>query len=157
MHVLLGVWDNITDRKGGISSFVMQARQKIILIVSSLLLLVLVTGILCSATVFLTTPRYLGPAGVTFWFIGAFLFLSGALSLLGFAWKMRKLKNREKLQWSLNESLRTGFLLGFVVVILLALASLKSLTLRDIILFVLTVVIVEFYFRTRRVNEKGKK
>lgn len=128
----------------------MKTRQKIILAVSVLLLLMLVTGILCTAMIFLTSPKHLGPAGVTFWFIGAFIFIGSALCLLGFAWKMRKLKNREKPQWSLNESLRTGFLLAFAASVLLALASLKSLSLRDVILFVLTVVIIEFYFRTRR-------
>ncbi|MBI2798339.1 hypothetical protein HYX70_03535 [Candidatus Saccharibacteria bacterium] len=150
LHTQRLLWDNVTDKNGVFTDMALAQRQKIVFIVSGLFLTLLVTGILCTAMVFATNPQKLGPAGVTFWFIGVFLFAGSVLSLLGFAWKMRKVKNREKPMWSINEALRTGFLLSFAGVVLLALASLKSLSWRDVILFVLTIIIVEFYFRTRR-------
>lgn len=100
------------------------------------------------------TPRELGPAAITFWFLGVLVMVLSLCTLIDYSWKMRKDDNRMQPKKALISSLRTGFLLGFTAALLLALSSLKSLTLRDIILFALTVLIIELYFRTRKTRSK---
>ncbi len=96
------------------------------------------------------TPAKLGPAGITFWFIAILISVGSLIALLGFAWKLRHEEHRLTAAKALTSSLRTGFLVGFTVSILLALSSLRSLSIRDIILFILVVVVIEIYFRTRK-------
>lgn len=98
------------------------------------------------------TPSKLGPAGLTFWFIGILVSIGSLVAFLGFIWKLRHEEHRLTAAKALTSSLRTGFLVGFTVAILLALSSLRSLSLRDIILFILVVVVIEIYFRTRKKN-----
>lgn len=96
------------------------------------------------------TPKQLVPAAITFWFIGVVIIIASLVTLIEYNIKLRKSENRMQPRKVLAQSLRTGILLGLTVTILLALSSLRSLSVRDIILFVLTVVIIELYFRTRR-------
>lgn len=96
------------------------------------------------------TPKQLGPAAITFWFLGVLIAVASLVCLLDFLWKLRKEDNRMEPRKILQSSLRTGFLLGFTAAILLALSSLRSLSLRDVILFILTVLLIELYFRTRK-------
>jgi FtsH-binding integral membrane protein len=98
------------------------------------------------------TPKQLGPAVITFWFIGIAVFVASLITLLEYNLKLRNLNNRMQPRRVLIRSLRTGILLGLTITILLALSSLRSLSLRDIILFALTVLIIELYFRTRKVK-----
>lgn len=126
----------------------MQHRTTVML--SVIILTTLLAGAGTISTVIFSTPKDIGPGGVTFWFVGLLIFLTGLLTLAGYFWKIRKTKYRENSRSALIESFRTAFLLSFTGVVLLALQSLRSLNIRDIILFVLTVLIIEFYFRTRR-------
>jgi hypothetical protein len=96
------------------------------------------------------TPAKLGPAGLTFWFIAILISIGSIIALLSFIWKLRREEHRLTATKALTGSLRTGFLVGFTVAILLALSSLRSLSVRDIILFILVVVVIEIYFRTRK-------
>ena len=96
------------------------------------------------------TPKQLGPAAITFWFIGVAVFVASLITLLEYNLKLRNPNNRMQPRKVLIRSLRTGILLGLTITILLALSSLRSLSLRDIILFALTVLIIELYFRTRK-------
>lgn len=98
------------------------------------------------------TPKQLGPAVITFWFIGIAVFVASLITLLEYNLKLRNPNNRMQPRRILIRSLRTGILLGLTITILLALSSLRSLSLRDIILFALTVLIIELYFRTRKVK-----
>lgn len=125
-------------------------QHKTIVTLSVIVLATILTGVGTITTVVFSTPKDIGPGGVTFWFVALLLFMTGLLTLASFLWKMRKTKYREKSQLSLMTSLRTAFVVSFAAVVLLALQSLRSLNMRDVILFVLTVVIIEFYFRTRR-------
>ena len=96
------------------------------------------------------TPKELGPAAITFWFLGVLVAITSLVSLLEFSWKLRKEEYRMEPRRALQSSVRTGFLLGFTGAILLALSSLRSLSVRDVILFGLTVLLIELYFRTRK-------
>ncbi len=98
------------------------------------------------------TPKELGPAVMTFWFVGILIAFASLFTLLDYLWKLRKDDNRMQPRKIIISSMRTGFLLGFTVSVLLALSSLRSLTLRDVILFTLTVLLIELYFRTRKVK-----
>jgi len=96
------------------------------------------------------TPQQLGPAALTFWFIGVLMIVASLLCLLDYNLKLRKEDNRMQPKKAFLSSLRTGVLFGFTFAILLALSSLRSLGIRDIILFILTVLLIELYFRTRK-------
>jgi len=96
------------------------------------------------------TPKDLGPAAMTFWFVGVLIALASLFTLLDYLWKLRKDDNRMQPRKIIISSMRTGFLLGFTGSVLLALSSLRSLTMRDVILFILTVLLIELYFRTRK-------
>jgi hypothetical protein len=104
-------------------------------------------------TLVATNPTKLGPVGVTFWFINLLLMLVLVATLLIFTWRIRKAKNPDSKQAILQSSFRTGFLLGFCATLLLALSSLRSLSWRDIILFLLTILLIEIYFRTKRAEQ----
>ena len=109
----------------------------------------LATGVV-GYTLLAFTPAKLGPAGLTFWFIAILVSIGSIIALLSFIWKMRREEHRLTAAKGLTSSLRTGFLVGFTVAILLALSSLRSLSVRDIILFILVVIVIEIYFRTRK-------
>ncbi len=96
------------------------------------------------------TPKQLGPASMTFWFLAVLALVTSLTTLVDFLFKLKKSDNRAQPRRSLQSSLRTGFLLGFTSTILLALSSLRSLSLRDLILFLLTAVIIEIIFRTKK-------
>ena len=96
------------------------------------------------------TPKQLGPAMITFWFISLAIFVASLVTTIEYNFKLRQQANRMQPRNTLIKSIRTGILLGLTTTILLALSSLRSLSLRDIILFVLTVLIIELYFRTRK-------
>ncbi len=96
------------------------------------------------------SPKKVGPAVITFWFVGVLLVLSSLIVLIDYNWKLRREANRMQPNKALVSSLRTGLLFGFTATILIALSSLRSLSLRDVILFLLTVVIIELFFRTRK-------
>lgn len=94
-------------------------------------------------------PTSLGPAGVTLWFIAMFAALQGAITLGLFRLKRRygELLSPGKRFMS---SWRQALLIAGVVVILLALSSLRQLSLRDAVLLSVLALLVEFYGRTRK-------
>ena len=100
------------------------------------------------AALFLTNPSSIGPAGVTLWFVGVFLALSGALTLT-----LNYLKTQLQLHPTPNRRLlfawRQGSLMGLAATIWLALSSLRQLSWGDVALLVLLLVLVEFYLRAR--------
>ncbi len=124
--------------------------HKTTVILSVIVLVTALAGVGTITTVVFSAPKDIGPAGVTFWFIALMLFLMGIITIGSFLMKLRQTKYREKSQKALIASLRTAFLISFAAVGMLALKSLDSLNLRDVILITLTVMIVEFYFRTKR-------
>lgn len=129
----------------------MSMRNRAILFTELILGLVLLGSLSINTYMMINyTPKQLGPAAITFWFIGIAVFVASLVTLLEYNLKLRNPSNRMQPRKTLIGSLRTGILLGLTITILLALSSLRSLSLRDIILFALTVLIIELYFRTRK-------
>lgn len=116
--------------------------------------LLLTTSVLFGAMVigslFVTTPKLLGPGGVTIWFVGLFVWLSCLFTAIIYLVQARKSANRENIGRLFKHSGRDGVIVALGVTTILGLKSLGSLNLRDVILFILTLFIVELYFRTRR-------
>lgn len=131
----------------------MSSKSRITIWVALLIVLLVATVAIFAITLVTSNPTKIGPAGVTFWFINLLLMLASLVTLSLFGWRMRKAKNRDKKLVVLQTSFRTGFLLGFCATLLLALSSLRSLSWRDIVLFLLTIVLIEIYFRTRRAEQ----
>jgi hypothetical protein len=128
--------------------------KKISLWLTILIILALTTGTALVLSIAYTNPKTLGPAGVTFWFINLLVFLSALTSLGVFMSRMFRKEARKNKPAVLSDSFRTGFLVGFCITVLVALSSLRSLGIRDIILFILTVVLIEIYFRTRKTQKQ---
>lgn len=128
--------------------YLMKKRATVYLVaISAVLIITTVVFVLSLAT---TNPTKLGPAGVTFWFINALVMVSALLTILSFKFKSRNLKSNDNEVVSFRSSLRFGSLLGFSIIGLLALSSLRSLSWRDILLFAVIVIVVEIFFRTRK-------
>lgn len=126
-------------------------RNRAILFTELILSLLLVGSLSINAYLMLNfTPKQLGPAAITFWFIGVVVIVASLITLIEYNIKLRNQDSRMQPRKALIKSMRTGILLGLTITILLALSSLRSLSLRDIILFALTVLIIELYFRTRK-------
>jgi len=126
----------------------MKKRATVYLVAISAVLII--TAVLLVLSLFTTNPTRLGPAGVTFWFINALVMVSALMTVVSFKFKMRNLKNQDNQMALFKSSLRFGSLVGFSIVGLLALSSLRSLSWRDILLFILIVIVVEVFFRTRK-------
>ena|SRR5687768_12345804 len=95
---------------------------------------------------FVTNPDLLGPFGITVWFLGLFLTLANLFSLILYTFKRR----RGQPERALAVSIRQGILLSIWISSLLALNSLKQLSVRDVVLISLLVVLGEFYMRRSR-------
>jgi len=115
---------------------------------SILIFLGTISGIITILSLFLFSPSTLGPAGVTLWFVNLMIFLTCLFCLL-FYWLKSKTADGQMIVKNFNSSLRSGFLVAFVVTFCLALKSLRSLTAKDIILLGLILLIIEIYFRTK--------
>lgn len=118
------------------------------------LVVVTITGAVLGYLIGATSPKQLGPVGVTIWFLFFFVFAASLISMIFYIWRMRKQTWREKHNQCLKDGLRVGLLSSLCLTLLIGLMSLKSLTIRDMILFILTVVIIELYFRTRSKTEQ---
>ena len=128
--------------------YLMKKRATVYLVAISAVLII--TAVLLVLSLFTTNPTRLGPAGVTFWFINALVMVSALITIVSFKFKTRNLKNQDNQMALFKSSLRFGSLVGFSIVGLLALSSLRSLSWRDILLFILIVIVVEVFFRTRK-------
>ncbi len=98
------------------------------------------------AALWLATPANLKPIGVTLWFLFLALGLCCILALIIDAAKRlfgpKKAEGR-----SFEPSLRQGVLLGLWATILLAMSSLRQLSLRDTLLSAILIIIIEIYLR----------
>ena len=101
-------------------------------------------------SLFWLNPTRLGPGGVTFWFINFFLLCTTLVTLLFFAFLKRLPKYVEHRSQCFYRSIRSGFVIGLSLTVLLALSSLRSLSWRDFVLFIIIVAVIEVLFRTRR-------
>lgn len=114
----------------------------------------IVSGVATISELFITTPKKLGPNGVTFWFISLLALVVSVLSLVLFVFKIQYLQGRTNLNKTVNASFRTAFLIGVGLVAFIALRSLGSLSFKDIILLSLMLILIEFYLRTRRTGDE---
>lgn len=92
----------------------------------------------------LTNPSWLGPYGVTLWFLTLFLSIGASSTglLLLAKWFIYKKTTTSKGFWA---SAREGLLFSGWVVMLLALRSLRQYSLRDAILLLILFGLIEAY------------
>ncbi|MDP4038933.1 MAG: hypothetical protein Q8P54_03180 [bacterium] len=112
-----------------------------------------ISGTITIMSLIIFSPSTIGAIGVTLWFVNLMIFLT---SLLGLTFYLSKNKatNNQMIIHNFNSSVRSGFLLSFAITFLLALKSLRSLTIKDVILLGLILLIIEMYFRTKKVRTK---
>ena len=96
----------------------------------------------------LTNPLAIGPVGVTVWFVVLLLALAGLVSLVLYIIKSF-LHIHKNPAARLRYSWRQGLLISGYATAMLALSSLRQLSLRDAILWGLLLGIVEIYVRLR--------
>ena len=102
-------------------------------------------GIGAIATIFLTTPSRLGPVGVTIWFLALCGGLTGLLTA-GILGTKQLIKPTDEPMGRLSNSARQGALLAGWVTVNLALSSLAQLTIRDVLLSLILLALIEVYF-----------
>lgn len=119
------------------------------LILTGFIVVSIVTFVIFIISITTTNPTKLGPGGVTFWFINLLFLLSSSLTLSFYYLRTRR-SNTGQTAKKLRSSIRSGALIGLSLTVLLALSSLRSLSWRDIVLFLLLIILVEVYFRTRK-------
>lgn len=106
-------------------------------------------GVGLLVSMFLTTPDQLGPFGITLWFTGLLVSLGGVATLFinSFGrWLHRSLTPQQRF----SLALRHGVLFSTWITALLALHSLRQLSLKDIVLVSVLVLLIEFYLRRLR-------
>lgn len=104
-------------------------------------LLTLGLVVILVTSMFLLSPSAMGPFGLTAWFSGLLVAVTGGL-LLGLL-RFRYPKTRE----GFTLALRRSFLISMWAVALLALSSLRQLSIRDIILLTILGLLVDFYMQ----------
>ena len=105
---------------------------------------------LAVSAIVVTNPSRLGPVGVTLWFGALWAAVAGMLAILLYVAKSwRKGFSDERPVSKLYASLRQGLLAAGVLTVMLALSSLRQLSLRDAVLLLILAGLIEFYFRTR--------
>lgn len=112
-------------------------------------------GLLLSLSVvgfllFATSPRDIGPFGVTIWFIALFILITLVVTLLRYRFSYRRHPELHQRVAIFKLSLRTSSVMGLFITVGFAMQSLRMLNLGDILLFLLTLAIIELYFRTKR-------
>ncbi len=96
-----------------------------------------------------TAPRDIGAFGVTIWFLSLFVGLTTALSLVRYGWRSKKIMADQKLE-TFRGIWRTSCIVALFLTVMLAMQSLRTLNLGDVLLFLMTIAIIELYFRTRK-------
>ncbi len=125
------------------------ATNRLTLYMSGCIFLLVVSGCLTGFLLFATSPRDIGALGVTLWFLGLFGLSLVSLTLLAYHWRQSRYPEIEARLALLRRCLRTATLIALFVTVGLAMQSLRMLSPGDILLFLLTLGIIELYFRTK--------
>ncbi len=92
-----------------------------------------------------TTPFSLGPLGVTGWFLLILIGFTGVGALIAYVLAKRFSRSNTKPAVLAVAASRRGILIGGYITIIVALSSLRQLNLRDVVLLVLLLGLIEFY------------
>ena len=100
-------------------------------------------------TIFYINPENSQFLALSCFFVSLFFALAGTFTILGFY--IRTLLSHNELYYAnINISFRQGFLLALCLIGVLGLQALRLLTWWDGTLFVAILVLIEFYFLTRK-------
>ena len=122
--------------------------NRLVLRLSGLILTALLGTSVVVFLFFATSPRDIGALGVTIWFVCLFLAISSCIALMRYVLRARKTESQHRLA-VLSRVLRSSVILSLFFTVGLAMQSLRALSAGDIVLFLLTLAIIEIYFRTR--------
>ncbi|TXG76421.1 hypothetical protein E6P97_03590 [Patescibacteria group bacterium] len=122
--------------------------NRLVLRLSGLVLMALLGTSVVVFFFFATSPRDIGALGVTIWFVSLFLAISSVVTLIRYVFRARKTESQYRLV-ALLEVMRSSVLLSLFFTVGLAMQSLRALSAGDIVLFLLTLAIIEIYFRTK--------
>ncbi len=100
-------------------------------------------------TIFYLNPDATRVLALSSLFISLFFALAGTFTLVGF-FVRTALSHNELYYANINVSFREGFLVSLTIIGLLALQLLKLLTWWDASLFIAIMILVEFYFLTKK-------
>lgn len=122
--------------------------NRLVLLLSVLVLIGLLGMSVTLFFFFAISPRDIGGVGVTAWFVSLFCALVAVLTLIRYVLRVRKVESQYRLE-RLRVILRSSFIISLFLVIALAMQSLRALSAGDVVLFLLTLAIIEIYFRTK--------
>lgn len=118
-------------------------------IFSMCLLSLLLSGSVGIYLLLATSPRDIGPFGVTVWFIAFLISTTSLLTLIRYRLRSKKVPEDGRLSL-LKQLLRQSSVWMLFATVALAMQSLRVLNLGDGLLFLLALGIIEVYFRTRK-------
>lgn len=116
------------------------------IVIFALIISASVTGFLLVST----SPRDIGAFGVTIWFIALFILFTTITLLIRYNFSRRRYPETQERLTLFKKSLRGSLIFALFVTIGLAMQSLRMLNLGDVLLFVMTIAIIELYFRTKK-------
>lgn len=108
----------------------------------------ILSGSVSSYLLLATSPRDIGPFGVTLWFVCFLMSTTSLLTLVRYRLRSKKLQDDQKLK-TFKHLLRQNVIWMLFATVALAMQSLRVLNLGDGLLFLLALGIIEVYFRTR--------
>ena len=119
----------------------------------SYLLGIIISSVICwvafALTIFYINPENTKVLALSSFFVSLFFALAGTFTVIGF-YIRTFLSHNELYYANINTSFRQGFLLSFGVIGILALQLLNLLNWWDAGLFIAILILVEFYFLTKK-------
>ncbi len=128
-----------------------ESSNRLTLYLSGLVFLAIISTTITCILLFVTSPRDIGAFGVTMWFISLFLGWFSLATLVTYIWRKGRYPESSRRLVLLRRITRTTVLGSLFASIALAMQSLRMLNLGDIVLFLLTLGIIELYFRTKAI------
>ena len=120
------------------------------LYISSTIFASLVSAAVVGFFLLATSPRDIGGLGVTLWFIALFVFITCSICLIRYIILRRSYPELQTRLLLFRRCFRFGLIAGLFLTVALAMQSLRMLSFTDVLLFLMTIGIIELYFRTKR-------
>lgn len=128
-----------------------ESSNRLTLYLSGLVFLAIISITVSTILLTVSSPRDIGALGVTLWFVGFFLAIFSVFTLIGYMWRRGRYPESSRREILLKRLTRSTILGSLFLTIALAMQSLRMLNLGDIVLFLMTLGIIELYFRTKAI------
>lgn len=120
------------------------------LYISSTIFAFIVSAAMVGFLLFATSPRDIGGFGVTLWFVALCSLIACSITLSRYYLERRTQPELHTRLALFRRCFRSGVIVSLFITVALAMQSLRMLSFTDVLLFLMTIGIIELYFRTKR-------